>query len=137
MPKVLARIGGDKYKTSIQARTHTILADEPVELGGEDQGPAPAELLSASLASCTAITLKMYIARKQWAVEHVEVEVDYNTDNTLNITKFTRKIRVDATLEQKQLESLMKIANTCPIHKILDRQIQIETHLKLHESRTV
>ena len=58
-------------------REHRLIVDEPEEKGGTDQGPMPAELLAASLASCTAITMEMYAARKEWGLGTVEVAVDF------------------------------------------------------------
>ena len=52
-------------------------ADEPKDEGGEDAGPSPQELLAASLASCTAITMEMYAQRKGWDIGDVTVDVDY------------------------------------------------------------
>ena len=62
---------------TVQVRDHQLTVDEPIELGGDDTGPDPQELLAVSLASCTAITMEMYAARKGWDIGHVEVDVEY------------------------------------------------------------
>ena len=63
------------YKTDITNGTHNLIADEPISIGGTDLGLNPGELLEASLASCTTITLRMYINRKEWQVDEIEVNV--------------------------------------------------------------
>ena len=62
------------YKHIVQVRQHRLTADEPQDEGGDDSGPSPQELLAASLASCTAITMEMYAQRKGWNIGGVEVE---------------------------------------------------------------
>ena len=68
-----ARIGTDRYRTEINVGGHALIADEPPALGGGGVGPAPYDLLLASLGACTAITLRMYADRKGWPLESVEV----------------------------------------------------------------
>ena len=66
MAKGTARIGRDQYRTQIEVGGHALIADEPQALGGANAGPAPYDLLLASLGACTAITLRMYADRKAW-----------------------------------------------------------------------
>ena len=75
--RAIARREGGKLKQQVEIRNHRITADEPPDLGGEDAGPSPQELLAASLASCTAITMEMYAYRKGWDVGDIVVDVDY------------------------------------------------------------
>src|SRR3954449_8589796 len=66
-----------KYEHEVRVREHRLTADEPEDIGGRDLGPSPEELLAASLASCTAITMQMYADRKGWDMTGVEVDCDY------------------------------------------------------------
>ena len=75
MPHASASIGTTNYAVSITAGHHALSADEHVELGGRDSGPAPYELLCAALCACTAITLRMYAQRKGWPLQAVHVDV--------------------------------------------------------------
>src|SRR5204863_405025 len=65
------------YTHDIKVGGHHLTADEPQEQGGQDMGPSPQELLSAALASCTAVTMEMYAKRKGWNIEGLEVEARY------------------------------------------------------------
>ena len=57
---VRARTEIDSFRTDIQAGPHHLTADEPASVGGTNLGPTPYGLLSAALAACTTMTLKMY-----------------------------------------------------------------------------
>jgi len=128
---VSAAIQQEPYVTTVQARQHTITTDEPLALGGKDKGMNPFELLAASLATCTAATLKMYIDRKQWDVGGIHVEVKINYNKAESFTNFDRKISfADARLSEEALESLYGIANRCPVHKLLEGQIGITTIIR-------
>jgi putative redox protein len=77
MARAKAIIGTTHYATTIEASGHHIVADEPRGNGGTDTGPAPYDLLLASLAACTAITLRMYADRKQWILKSLMVELNF------------------------------------------------------------
>jgi putative redox protein len=81
---------GQKYQVEIQAGAHHILADEALAVGGTGEGPAPYDLLLASLAACTAITLRMYAEHKGWPLEGLFVE--------LKFSRFEHEGRIDRTL---------------------------------------
>ncbi len=128
---VSAAIEQEPYVTKVQARQHTITTDEPLSLGGKDKGMNPFELLAASLATCTAATLKMYIDRKQWQVDGIHVEVKINYNKAESYTNFDRKISFEnARLSEEARESLYSIANRCPVHKILEGQVGITTIIR-------
>ncbi len=119
-----------KYRTEIDARGHRILADEPLENGGQNSGPSPGDLLRSSLASCTAITLKMYADRKEWETGEISVDVEYRK----NLDDFEPNFHVELSFENEnlsedQLNRLEIIANKCPVHKILSKshEIQVKT----------
>lgn len=123
----IARIGKDYFKTEIISNGHSVIADEPTDVGGTDQGSSPSEFLLVALASCTAITLRMYADRKKWALDKIEVEV--NLEKGANTILFTREVLLEGTLDNEQRERLLQIANACPVHKILSNPIQISTKL--------
>lgn len=129
MNSAKATIGIDKYKTTVTAGKNSIIVDEPEEKGGLDLGFHPQQLLAASLASCTAITLKMYTDRKEWDIGPIDVEVDIEQSEDKKETKFIRKISYKGNLDDKQKGRIEAIANACPIHKILLSQITVETRV--------
>jgi putative redox protein len=124
---VVASIGRDTYKTELVATGHQLIADEPVDVGGTNLGPAPGQLLQMSLASCTAITLRMYANRKSWPLDKVVVEVD--TEKLQGKTLMKRQVTLHGNLTDEQCQRLLQIANACPVHKVLTSPIEIETVL--------
>ena len=114
-----------QYKTIITGGKHTIIADEPEGAGGTDTGMKPAELLLASLSSCTAITLQMYINRKMWVIEEITIDLKLFSVDNGTVVKSLITVKGDVTPEQ--IKRLAYIADSCPIHKILIKDIKIET----------
>ncbi len=123
------------YEHEIEIREHRLIADEPHEKGGTDSGPRPTELLAASLATCTAITLEMYAERKEWDLGQVEVAVDFTEGSADSPARFEVAIKVPAPLDDDQRERLLVIAGKCPVHRTLAAQdLQIEDSLELIEA---
>lgn len=130
MDTIAAQIDTRLYRTEITSASGNILiADEPQEMGGKNLGLNPTELLASSLASCTVITLRMYINRKQWNVSEINVKIDFERDSERNVSLFTRKIEVIGEVDETQRQRLETIANSCPIHKVLTHSIEIKTTL--------
>ncbi|MEZ5537486.1 MAG: OsmC family protein [Thiolinea sp.] len=116
------------YICDINTRTHELVADEPVPLGGEDQGPTPYEYLKAALGSCTAITLRMYAERKKWPLDGVSVIVRHSRDSNKE-SVFERDIKLEGALDKDQRLRLMAIADRCPVHKTLSHGATILSKL--------
>lgn len=128
---VQATIGQQLYLTEIKTASHALIADEPLAQGGGNMGMNPMELLASALASCTAITLKMYMSRKQWIVDQVQVEVNVVQDEVTKQTIFDRVIVfVGGNLTAQNKDRLLLIADKCPIHKVLMGDNKISTILK-------
>lgn len=125
---VTAVIGHEPYRTEILTTGHRLVADEPEEVGGKNAGPGPGDFLMISLASCTAITVKMYANRKQWPVEKIRVEV--SSEKIDKVTRFTRHLYLEGALNEEQRARLLQIANACPVHKTLTNPIEILTELR-------
>lgn len=130
MNTLSAQIDTRLYRTEItSASGNIVIADEPQEMGGKNLGFSPSELLASSLASCTLITLRMYINRKQWEVSEINIKVDFERDLDQKVSLFTRKIEIIGEVDDKQRQRLETIANSCPIHKTLTNSIEIKTTL--------
>jgi uncharacterized OsmC-like protein/pimeloyl-ACP methyl ester carboxylesterase len=129
---------GDKnsgYTTLIRAGKHAIVADEPEDVGGDDFGPSPYQLLGAALASCTAMTLRMYANRKNISLNEVKVHVNHSKKHSDDLERqeridhFERIIEIDGELTEDQQKRLLEIANRCPVHRTLENHIQINTRM--------
>ena len=125
------RAGPATYTHRVKLRGHQLTIDEPPENGGEDRGPTPQELLAASLASCTAITIEMYAGRKGWELGQIEVECEYTPPDRGAPTKFDLLLRLPSHLHPEQVERLRVIAAKCPVHRILDGEVRFEERVEL------
>jgi len=110
------------YEHEVEIREHRLIVDEPEEKGGTNQGPAPSELLAASLATCTAITIEMYADRKEWGLGTVEVAVDYTEATTDDPPNFDVSITLGAELSEETRDKIRIIAGKCPVHRALKSQ---------------
>ncbi len=128
---VARRQAPNAFKQEIVARGHRLLADEPRELGGDDEGPTPQELLAASLASCIAVTLEMYARRKGWKLDSVEVLAQYARSQPDEPTHFEIVLTLPDNLSEEQRERLQVIAGKCPVHRILEGDVTFEERLVL------
>jgi putative redox protein len=130
MQATARRDGGGGFRHTVQVRDHQLNIDEPLHVGGQDTAPSPQELLAVSLASCTAITMEMYAARKGWDIGHVEVDVEYSPAERGCPTKFELVMRLPDDLPEEQAERLRAIAAKCPVHRALDGEVMFSERLE-------
>jgi len=121
----------ENLRHDVRVRSHTITADEPRDSGGDDSGPSPQELLAASLASCTAITVEMYAKRKGWDIAGLAVDCEYTPAERGCPTKFAMVLRLPAHLTEEQAERLQVIAAKCPVHRTLEGEVAFEERVEL------
>ena len=114
------------YRQDIRSGRHTLVADEPAHAGGADAGPAPYELLLASLGACTAITLRMYAERKQWPLGRLTVELQL-LKNKEGETRIDRQLASDTALDDAQWQRLLEIAEKTPVTLTLKAGATIQT----------
>jgi putative redox protein len=129
--RATARRENGKFIHDVEIREHHVTADEPEETGGDDAGPSPQELLAASLASCTAITMEMYAHRKGWEIGEVVVDVNYEPAQRGSPTKFAMEVRLAKELPEDQRERLLQIAAKCPVHRTLEGEVMFDERVKL------
>ncbi len=138
--QVVARLGAEGYSTEVLAGKHGFVADESENLGGNDFGPSPYELLNAALGACTAMTLQMYARRKKWPLEEVNVHLSFGRsyfddctgceDDSKRLDHFEKVVELKGPLSQEQIARLLQIADRCPVHKTLASETRFTTTLK-------
>jgi putative redox protein len=120
-------IGTQKYQCNIQWRNGKFISDEPVSGGGKDEGPDPYSLLLSSLATCTLITLRMYIDRKGWDIPSIAVNTNMyqQTKDEKTVTIIDCDIFFVTFIAEEQKTRLLEIAKRCPISKILEGDVKV------------
>jgi putative redox protein len=107
--------------------THLLFADEGERLEGKNTGPTPSDLVLMGLGACTAITCRMYAARKGWQIDRIAVRLRYKSDDHMSIS---RVIELDGPLDTEQRQRIFQIAEKCPVHKILTQSVAVATELR-------
>jgi putative redox protein len=137
---VVAKTWSDGFYTEVAAGDHALVADEPASVGGTNIGPSPYELLSAALATCTTMTLKMYAGFKEIDLDAVTVRVshrkmhaeacaDCETEDG-KIDEFRRELTIEGDLDEDQRQRMLEIADRCPVHQTLHGEIKVRTTLR-------
>jgi uncharacterized OsmC-like protein len=136
---VAATIGRSGYQVRIDAGHHTLVSDEPLEVGGSDEGATPYDLVLAALGACTAMTLRMYADRKQWPLEEVIVRLHHSRSHMadeqqceqrpVRLDQIERTLELSGALTHEQRIKLAEIAERCPVHRTLDAGVRITTRL--------
>ena len=129
--RAVARRDNGGFRHEIQVREHTLTSDEDEQNGGDDAGPSPLELLAASLASCSAVTMEMYAQRKGWDIGDIAVDVNYEPAQRGSPTKFTIEVQLPKELPEDQRTRLMQIVAKCPVHRTLEGEVMFEEKLEL------
>ncbi len=122
----------DGFTTDVQSGTHRWVADEPKSVGGDNHGPAPGQLLMGALASCSAMTVMMYIRRKNWPLKCIRVNVHKSKENSSGIPKtiYNKKVQlIGPELTTDQKNRCLEIAGRCPVHRTLSSSSTIHSEL--------
>lgn len=137
--QVVVETSKEAFTSAIKMGKHSMIADEPESVGGDDFGPNPYDLLLASLGACTGMTLRMYANRKKWDVENITVHLNHNKKYvedcdacekpSARLDHIDKTIEIEGNLDEKQRQRLLEISEKCPVHRTLHSEIRINTKL--------
>jgi uncharacterized OsmC-like protein len=133
--EVTVRVGARGYRAEVSAGGHSLVADEPVALGGTNEGPTPYDYLAAALGTCTAMTIRLYADRRGWPLDEVTVRLRHSRihqkDCTecdarpVGIDQFARSIELSGDMTEEQRAGLLRVADRCPVGQTLERGVRI------------
>jgi putative redox protein len=124
-------IGTTKYQCVIEWRNGQFIADEPEIQGGQDTGPDPFTLLLSSLATCTLVTLRMYINRKGWDIPEIKVNVNMwqTKDGDILTSYIDRDVLLPEGVDPEKKNRLLEIAAQCPVSRLLEGNIKVRSYM--------
>ncbi len=125
-----ARRVGDtlRHEVDVNGR-HVLITDEPSSLGGTDEGPAPHELLPATLASCISTMIALYARNKGWELRELSVDVEYDTEAIPR--RFSVTVNLPDGLAPSQIERLRRVADTCPVRRALEAGFAFDERIEI------
>jgi uncharacterized OsmC-like protein len=136
----------NKFRTELKSGHHYLISDEPVESGGNDEGPNPILMTLGGLAACIAMTIRLYTDRKEWKFDRIKVEVDttvqrvsgdedlteeernYVVEGRLRV--INKSITVYGNLNEGQIQKIGEIANKCPVNRMMNRNVLMKQSIK-------
>ena len=127
LPITLKKSPQGKLAFTVKVGRNAFTADVSETLGGDDLGPDPHDLLDASLGACTALTVLMVARRKQMPLDDIEVTITHS--ETPGLYTLNRQIKFVGNLTAEQRDTLLGIANKCPIHKAMQGRFEVVTVL--------
>ena len=140
---VVTETGVGKFQQTIRAGRHSLVADEPVDVGGLDSGPGPYDLLLAALGACTSMTLRLYADRKQLPLERTSVKLTHSRIHAADcetcetkegmLDRIDKDITVEGPLDADARARLLEIAEKCPVNRTLKSEIDIRGTIQAAE----
>ncbi|TFF03884.1 OsmC family peroxiredoxin [Pseudomonas sp. BCA14] len=131
MPVIVNTLNTDNFRHSLNIDNHELFTDLPKSLGGDNSAPSPHDYFDAALASCKALTLKLYAQKKGIPLTGVTVEVTHDaSEEQKGKYQLNVKLTLKGVLTDEQRNELHRVADHCPVHKLMTTaEINIDTRL--------
>lgn len=124
MKATARRVGATlKQEVDVNGR-HAIATDEPLSIGGTDEGPAPHELLPAALAACISSMVALYAQKRDWDIGEISVDVDYDPETSPR--RVIAVLHLPDDLSAEQVRRLERVAEKCPVRRALETGFSFE-----------
>jgi uncharacterized OsmC-like protein len=115
----VTHLRNSRYRVAVAG--HDLIIDQPATAGGDDQGPTPLQLLTASLVACTAHYAASYLDRHGLSREGLLVEGDFvmADDRPPRVAAMSVTITPPAGLSARRQAGLLALASHCTVHNTL------------------
>ena len=128
----MIRIHNSKgLQQQIEIGSHQLIGDVSPEQGGDGAGPEPHDLFDAALGTCKAMTLLLYARQRGLPLEGIDVHVERDdSEEREGNYRLVVELALRGPLDDAQRQQLLRVADKCPIHKLMTTaDVTIETHL--------
>ena len=97
----------EKSRFEVQARSHRLICDQPIENGGDNEGMTPPELMLASLGACAEFYAVQFLRTRKLDEAGVEVRVTAEKQPPpARLGNFRIHVLCPAALSAEQTEGL-------------------------------
>jgi putative redox protein len=125
MEVVVEHLGAVQFE--IKTRQHTMISDQPIDSGGDDEGMTPPELLLASLGSCAAFYAVDYLKRNQILRDGVKVRVTAEkVKGPFRLDNFRIELELPEAMDESHVKGLEEALHRCLIHNTLQHPPKID-----------
>lgn len=116
----------ERYQVRFGDGRHDGIADAAAVDGGAEAGFKPHALIEAALATCIAMTVRMYADRKGLALPGLEARVKLDQSRAgAPVLRYDVGFG-DARLTEQERATLRRVAEACPVHELLSQPIRVE-----------
>ena len=137
---VVQETGKGKFANAVSVGgRHTLLADEPVTVGGNDTGPTPYDYLLTALGACKSMTMRMYADRKKFPLDRARVTLRHEKIHAEDceaceskegrLDQIDVEIHLEGDLSDEQRQRIYEIAERCPVHQTLINEVNFKSKL--------
>lgn len=126
----------DKMSFNTEINGHKITLDAAGDVGGEDKGPRPKQMMLLSLAGCTAMDVISILKKMRVEVDDFHVKVEAN--HTEEHPKHYDKMHVIYEFKGKNLpeEKIQKAVNLseeryCGVSHVYKKALELTSEIKI------
>lgn len=120
----------------IQARGHKVFSDQPLEIGGYDEGMTPPEFFLGSLGACAGFYAADYVKKRKLPAEGLAVRVKADkVKGPARLENLQIIVEYPHGIEKAHREGLQKAVEVCLIHNTLLAKPNITTTIETEAPR--
>ena len=120
----------NSYESHITNGRHTVIADEPEDLGGTDKGMDPVDLVLAGLAECKVVTVRAKANKLGVELGEIRATLSIETgkgEGRSLASNIEVKLDWDAHTSEEITEKILGAAGRCYVHRLLQGSFDIST----------
>lgn len=120
------------YRQVVDVDGYKLYFDQPESVGGEDSAPVPHAYLDAAVLACKGMVIRLFAARRGFPLD--DVKITLNTDDSQErkgLYAMNFEVELIGDLDDKQRETLLAVAEQCPVGKLLTDNVKVEFNSRL------